>query len=159
MKENCDVGFIPSPAKLEALRLQATAARGTKGLYSTRGGSSGNLGESGMPSRGSTPPTPGILARPSFSPPKIYGISNSVYLTGNSVSIDMLIDPRQWITGGTDRCYRTVAKIMWRIIYAWHPKYPTISDAQTSDFSAYAAPKTLYEFVSSNIYIFGTAGK
>ncbi|KAG5343209.1 CACB2 protein, partial [Acromyrmex heyeri] len=59
VKENCDVGFIPSPVKLEALRLQATAARGTKGLYSTRGGSSGNLGESGMPSRGSTPPTPG----------------------------------------------------------------------------------------------------
>ncbi|KYN36353.1 Voltage-dependent L-type calcium channel subunit beta-2 [Trachymyrmex septentrionalis] len=47
VKENCDVGFIPSPVKLEALRLQATAARGTKGLYSTRGGSSGNLGESG----------------------------------------------------------------------------------------------------------------
>lgn len=68
VKENCDVGFIPSPVKLEALRLQASAARGTKGLYSTRGGSSGNLGESGMPSRGSTPPTPGILARPSFFP-------------------------------------------------------------------------------------------
>ncbi|XP_071634466.1 voltage-dependent L-type calcium channel subunit beta-3 isoform X5 [Temnothorax longispinosus] len=47
VKENCDVGFIPSPVKLEALRLQASAARGTKGLYSTRGGSSGNLGESG----------------------------------------------------------------------------------------------------------------
>ncbi|XP_018407093.1 PREDICTED: voltage-dependent L-type calcium channel subunit beta-2 isoform X4 [Cyphomyrmex costatus] len=47
VKEHCDVGFIPSPVKLEALRLQATAARGTKGLYSTRGGSSGNLGESG----------------------------------------------------------------------------------------------------------------
>jgi len=68
VKENCDVGFIPSPVKLEALRLQASAARGPKGLYSTRGGSSGNLGESGMPSRGSTPPTPGILARPSFFP-------------------------------------------------------------------------------------------
>ena len=69
MKENSDVGFIPSPVKLEALRQQASAARGTKGLYSARGGSSGNLGESGMPSRGSTPPTPGILARPSFFPP------------------------------------------------------------------------------------------
>ncbi|XP_019699015.1 voltage-dependent L-type calcium channel subunit beta-1 isoform X3 [Harpegnathos saltator] len=57
VKENCDVGFIPSPVKLEALRLQANAARGTKGLYLARG-SSGNL-ESGMPSRGSTPPTPG----------------------------------------------------------------------------------------------------
>ncbi|XP_043283610.1 voltage-dependent L-type calcium channel subunit beta-1 isoform X1 [Venturia canescens] len=59
VKEGCDVGFIPSPVKLEALRAQASAARGTKGLYSARGGSSGNLGESGMPSRGSTPPTPG----------------------------------------------------------------------------------------------------
>ncbi|KAJ8686487.1 hypothetical protein QAD02_022281 [Eretmocerus hayati] len=58
VKEGCEVGFIPSPAKLESLRVQANAARGTKGLYS-RGGSSGNLGESGMPSRGSTPPTPG----------------------------------------------------------------------------------------------------
>ncbi|XP_031787240.1 voltage-dependent L-type calcium channel subunit beta-1 isoform X4 [Nasonia vitripennis] len=60
VKEGCEVGFIPSPVKLEALRVQASAARGTKGLYtSARGGSSGNLGESGMPSRGSTPPTPG----------------------------------------------------------------------------------------------------
>ncbi|XP_076762737.1 calcium channel protein beta subunit isoform X4 [Xylocopa sonorina] len=59
VKENSDVGFIPSPVKLEALRQQASAARGTKGFYSARGGSSGNLGESGMPSRGSTPPTPG----------------------------------------------------------------------------------------------------
>ncbi|XP_061939892.1 voltage-dependent L-type calcium channel subunit beta-4 isoform X2 [Apis cerana] len=47
VKENSDVGFIPSPVKLEALRQQASAARGTKGLYSARGGSSGNLGESG----------------------------------------------------------------------------------------------------------------
>ncbi|XP_076679213.1 voltage-dependent L-type calcium channel subunit beta-2-like isoform X3 [Andrena cerasifolii] len=47
VKENADVGFIPSPVKLEALRQQATAARGTRGLYSARGGSSGNLGESG----------------------------------------------------------------------------------------------------------------
>ncbi|XP_034943417.1 voltage-dependent L-type calcium channel subunit beta-2 isoform X10 [Chelonus insularis] len=59
VKEGSDVGFIPSPAKLDALRVQASAARGTKGLYSARGGSSSNLGESGMPSRGSTPPTPG----------------------------------------------------------------------------------------------------
>ncbi|XP_076762721.1 calcium channel protein beta subunit isoform X2 [Xylocopa sonorina] len=47
VKENSDVGFIPSPVKLEALRQQASAARGTKGFYSARGGSSGNLGESG----------------------------------------------------------------------------------------------------------------
>ncbi|XP_017766705.1 PREDICTED: voltage-dependent L-type calcium channel subunit beta-3 isoform X3 [Eufriesea mexicana] len=47
VKEDSDVGFIPSPVKLEALRQQASVARGTKGLYSARGGSSGNLGESG----------------------------------------------------------------------------------------------------------------
>ncbi|XP_076644218.1 calcium channel protein beta subunit isoform X8 [Halictus rubicundus] len=47
VKEDSDVGFIPSPVKLEALRQQASAARGTKSLYSTRGASSGNLGESG----------------------------------------------------------------------------------------------------------------
>lgn len=92
VKENCDVGFIPSPVKLEALRLQASAARGTKGLYSTRGGSSGNLGESGMPSRGSTPPTPGILARPSFFPPApkftVYPIRCT--LIGNFLSLTVL---------------------------------------------------------------------
>ena len=64
VKEGCEIGFIPSPVKLEALRVQASAARGTKGLYTNaRGGSSGNLGESGMPSRGSTPPTPGSPIR------------------------------------------------------------------------------------------------
>lgn len=86
MKENADVGFIPSPVKLEALRQQASAARGTKGLYSARGGSSGNLGESGMPSRGSTPPTPGILARPSFFPPRKPRCTDQF---GNSRPIDV----------------------------------------------------------------------
>lgn len=74
IKEGCEVGFIPSPEKMEAMRVQASAARGTKGLTSTRGGSSGNLGESGMPSRGSTPPTPGITCKRDRDPLKPFKI-------------------------------------------------------------------------------------
>ncbi|XP_063242469.1 voltage-dependent L-type calcium channel subunit beta-1 isoform X3 [Bacillus rossius redtenbacheri] len=44
VKEGCDVGFIPSPAKLESLRLQQTQARNSK-LYSSKTSSSSNLGE------------------------------------------------------------------------------------------------------------------
>ncbi|CAD7080106.1 unnamed protein product [Hermetia illucens] len=62
VKEGCDVGFIPSPVKLEHIRMQASAARSSR-LYATKGSSSGNLGGPGVPgaepSRGSTPPTPG----------------------------------------------------------------------------------------------------
>lgn len=63
VKEGCDVGFIPSPVKLEHIRMQASAARSSR-LYATKGSSSGNLGGPGAqpgaePSRGSTPPTPG----------------------------------------------------------------------------------------------------
>lgn len=59
VKEGCDVGFIPSPVKLEHIRMQASAARSSR-LYATKGSSSGNLGAVGAePSRGSTPPTPG----------------------------------------------------------------------------------------------------
>ncbi|XP_038113663.1 voltage-dependent L-type calcium channel subunit beta-1 isoform X3 [Culex quinquefasciatus] len=63
VKEGCEVGFIPSPVKLEHIRMQASAARSSK-LYTSKGSSSsGNLGASGVPgaepSRGSTPPTPG----------------------------------------------------------------------------------------------------
>lgn len=61
VKEGCDVGFIPSPVKLENLRLQQTAARNSK-LYASKTSSSSNLGAL-LPetphSRGSTPPTPG----------------------------------------------------------------------------------------------------
>ncbi|XP_055858391.1 voltage-dependent L-type calcium channel subunit beta-1 isoform X17 [Episyrphus balteatus] len=63
VKEGCDVGFIPSPVKLEHIRMQQTSAARSSRLYATKGSSSGNLGGSGVPgaepSRGSTPPTPG----------------------------------------------------------------------------------------------------
>uniref|UniRef100_A0A1I8PLV8 Guanylate kinase/L-type calcium channel beta subunit domain-containing protein n=1 Tax=Stomoxys calcitrans TaxID=35570 RepID=A0A1I8PLV8_STOCA len=57
VKEGCDVGFIPSPVKLDHIRLQ-NQNRPSR-LYGTKGSSSGNLGGQGAePSRGSTPPTP-----------------------------------------------------------------------------------------------------
>lgn len=62
VKEGCDVGFIPSPAKLDNIRMQ-NQTRPSR-LYGTKGSSSGNLGAGGQagaePSRGSTPPTPGM---------------------------------------------------------------------------------------------------
>ncbi|XP_033608535.1 voltage-dependent L-type calcium channel subunit beta-1 isoform X5 [Cryptotermes secundus] len=67
VKEGSDVGFIPSPVKLENLRMQQTQARNSK-LYASKTSSSSNLGgvvndvlstSKGANSRGSTPPTPG----------------------------------------------------------------------------------------------------
>ncbi|XP_018909672.1 voltage-dependent L-type calcium channel subunit beta-1 isoform X2 [Bemisia tabaci] len=71
VKTGSDVGFIPSPVKLENLRLQQSQARNSK-LYSSKTSSSSNLGALALAndivstsksanahSRGSTPPTPG----------------------------------------------------------------------------------------------------
>ncbi|XP_055858387.1 voltage-dependent L-type calcium channel subunit beta-3 isoform X14 [Episyrphus balteatus] len=49
VKEGCDVGFIPSPVKLEHIRMQQTSAARSSRLYATKGSSSGNLGGSGVP--------------------------------------------------------------------------------------------------------------
>ncbi|XP_017465240.1 PREDICTED: voltage-dependent L-type calcium channel subunit beta-2 isoform X2 [Rhagoletis zephyria] len=58
VKEGCDVGFIPSPVKLEHIRLQ-NQTRPSR-LYGTKGSSTSNLGSNqAEPTRGSTPPTPG----------------------------------------------------------------------------------------------------
>lgn len=67
VKEGSDVGFIPSPAKLELLR-QMNPSRSSK-THSSKNSSSSNLGgvindmlstNKGVDSGGSTPPTPGM---------------------------------------------------------------------------------------------------
>lgn len=64
VKEGCDVGFIPSPVKLENLRIQQSQTRTAK-LYSSKTSSSSNIGAAGNDvSRGSTPPTPGMSRPP-----------------------------------------------------------------------------------------------
>ncbi|XP_018788527.1 PREDICTED: voltage-dependent L-type calcium channel subunit beta-2 isoform X5 [Bactrocera latifrons] len=56
VKEGCDVGFIPSPVKLEHIRIQ-NQTRPSR-LYGTKVSSANNVG-AGETMRGSTPPTPG----------------------------------------------------------------------------------------------------
>ncbi|XP_072181090.1 voltage-dependent L-type calcium channel subunit beta-1-like isoform X2 [Diadema setosum] len=66
VKEGADIGFIPSPAKLENMRLQTSGSRNRLGKSTSGLSSSSNLGDfpTGLPnskssnSRGSTPPTP-----------------------------------------------------------------------------------------------------
>uniref|UniRef100_A0A1I8PLV3 Guanylate kinase/L-type calcium channel beta subunit domain-containing protein n=1 Tax=Stomoxys calcitrans TaxID=35570 RepID=A0A1I8PLV3_STOCA len=63
VKEGCDVGFIPSPVKLDHIRLQ-NQNRPSR-LYGTKGSSSGNLGGQGAePSRDSGPGRKATLATP-----------------------------------------------------------------------------------------------
>ncbi|UYV74283.1 CACNB2 [Cordylochernes scorpioides] len=66
VRQGSELGFIPSPVKLESLRLQHAVS--SKKIYSGRAGSSSNLGgvndilsnSKSSNSRGSTPPTPGL---------------------------------------------------------------------------------------------------
>ncbi|XP_067622321.1 voltage-dependent L-type calcium channel subunit beta-4 isoform X2 [Eurosta solidaginis] len=58
VKEGCDVGFIPSPVKLEHIRMQ-NQTRPSR-LYGPKGSSTTNLGAGQAEQvRGNTPPTPG----------------------------------------------------------------------------------------------------
>lgn len=79
VKEGSDVGFIPSPAKLELLR-QMNPSRSSKN-HSSKNSSSSNLGgvindmlstNKGGDSGGSTPPTPGMYSYSLFKKRKIY---------------------------------------------------------------------------------------
>ncbi|XP_077997584.1 voltage-dependent L-type calcium channel subunit beta-1-like isoform X3 [Glandiceps talaboti] len=69
VKEGCDVGFIPSPVKLENMKLQQSSQSRSGKLGTTKSSSGSNLGDvvtmansktSSANSRGSTPPTPGV---------------------------------------------------------------------------------------------------
>ncbi|XP_064598088.1 voltage-dependent L-type calcium channel subunit beta-1-like isoform X2 [Liolophura sinensis] len=65
VKEGCDVGFIPSPAKLENLKLQSSNSGRAGKLYASKTNSSSNIdnlltNSKSSNSRGSTPPTPGV---------------------------------------------------------------------------------------------------
>jgi voltage-dependent calcium channel beta-2 len=63
VKEGCDVGFIPSPAKLENLKLQQSESNKGGKSYSRQGSKTNIdtiLNAKSPNSRGPTPPTPGI---------------------------------------------------------------------------------------------------
>ncbi|PNF42555.1 Voltage-dependent L-type calcium channel subunit beta-2 [Cryptotermes secundus] len=92
VKEGSDVGFIPSPVKLENLRMQQTQARNSK-LYASKTSSSSNLGgvvndvlstSKGANSRGSTPPTPEALRRADHPPKESYRMCEDSDSVGNT---------------------------------------------------------------------------
>uniref|UniRef100_A0A2I3HV23 Voltage-dependent L-type calcium channel subunit beta-2 n=1 Tax=Nomascus leucogenys TaxID=61853 RepID=A0A2I3HV23_NOMLE len=59
VKEGCEIGFIPSPVKLENMRLQHEQ-RAKQGKFYSRGNSSSSLGDIVPSSRKSTPPSSAI---------------------------------------------------------------------------------------------------
>lgn len=58
VKEGCDVGFIPSPAKLESLRIVQMHGRQSKVKSNSASNTDSTINSRTPTSRGSTPPTP-----------------------------------------------------------------------------------------------------